>query len=658
MSHRHLPSVEHHPQPFQVARWGKFWSLEPLFADERAWLVAQGGPPPRIGDIVLAVPVHGNRQRITQVLGAGNDMGAVLKAMMYAARLPQGFSDEVEEEAAAAQRLAVLRDPGRTDVREVPTFTIDPDTARDYDDAISVRREGQGYRAWVHIADVSYYVPVGGPIDLEARSRTSSVYLPLWAEPMLPHELSSGVCSLKAGEDRKCVTVEFVFDAKGERRDVRLYRSLIRSDDRLTYGYVDTVLEAGGTPPAGPATEAGGRRTAEQPAAGAADGGPWPHVDADMVAHLVLAQELAQALRARRFARGALQIGSFEPEYGFDTEGRLVSAASRPETASHALVEEFMLAANEAVAQFLLKKKGRALFRVHEDPDPYAVDSLFTTLEDLGVPTPPFPAPDKATPDQVAGALRRLSEQLPRISARENRGRLAFPQLLLRSLKQAYYSSENLGHFGLASSAYVHFTSPIRRYPDLVVHRSLLKHLGQDGAEFEEGALHAVGVACSQAERTIAKLELRADDVALAFLLEERLGRDGWETTFEGEIIGLLGSGLFVRFGGTFEGYLPVRRLGDERFSESPTGSALEAVSGKPRFRLGDPVTVRVVRIQKVRGKVELALAGDAGDALERDRMAGGARRPGQQQRGPKRRPDKAPGRHRGPRPNPPKRAR
>jgi ribonuclease R len=377
-----------------------------------------------------------------------------------------------------------------------------------------------------------------------------------------------------------------------------------------------------------------------------------------MVAHLVLAQELAQALRARRFARGALQIGSFEPEYGFDTEGRLVSAASRPETASHALVEEFMLAANEAVAQFLLKKKGRALFRVHEDPDPYAVDSLFTTLEDLGVPTPPFPAPDKATPDQVAGALRRLSEQLPRISARENRGRLAFPQLLLRSLKQAYYSSENLGHFGLASSAYVHFTSPIRRYPDLVVHRSLLKHLGQDGAEFDEGALHAVGVACSQAERTIAKLELRADDVALAFLLEERLGRDGWETTFEGEIIGLLGSGLFVRFGGTFEGYLPVRRLGDERFSESPTGSALEAVSGKPRFRLGDPVTVRVVRIQKVRGKVELALAGDAGDALERDRMAGGARRPGQQQRGPKRRPDKAPGRHRGPRPNPPKRAR
>jgi ribonuclease R len=592
-------------------------------------------------------------------------MGAVLKAMMYAARLPQGFSEEVEEEAAAAQRLAAVRDPGRTDVRDLPTFTIDPDTARDYDDAISVRREERGYRAWVHIADVSYYVPVGGPIDLEARSRTSSVYLPLWAEPMLPHELSSGVCSLKAGEDRKCVTVEFVFDANGERRDVRLYRSLIRSDDRLTYGYVDKVLEAGGTPAAGPTQATDGPAGAEpaggtaQDALGArpADGAPSAG-GPDLVAHLLLAQELAQALRARRFARGALQIGSFEPEYGFDAEGRLVSAASRPETASHALVEEFMLAANEAVAQFLLKKKGRALYRVHEDPDPYAVDSLFTTLEDLSVPTPPFPAPDKATPEQVAGALRRLSEQLPRISARENRGRLAFPQLLLRSLKQAYYSPENLGHFGLASSAYVHFTSPIRRYPDLVVHRSLLKHLCQDGAEFEEGALHAVGVACSQAERTIAKLELRADDVALAFLLEERLGRDGWESTFEGEIVGLLGSGLFVRFGGTFEGYLPVRRLGDERFSESPTGSALEAVSGKRRFRLGDPVTVRVVRIQKVRGKVELALAGEAGDALERDRVAGGARRPGQQRQGPKRRPGKAPGRHRGPRPNPPKRAR
>jgi ribonuclease R len=653
MSRRHLPPVEHHPQPFQVARWGKFWSLEPLFGDERAWLVAQGGPQPRIGDIVLAVPVHGNRQRITQVLGTGNDMGAVLKAMMYAARLPQGFSNEVEEEAATAQRLAAIRDPDRTDVCDVPTFTIDPDTARDYDDAISVRREGKGYRAWVHIADVSYYVPSDGPIDLEARERTSSVYLPLWAEPMLPHELSSGVCSLKAGEDRKCVTVEFVFDETGERRDVRLYRSLIRSDDRLTYGYVDKVLEAGGRRPAGPVQEADSHAVNASPADGAAADG-----DPDLVAHLLLAQELGQALRVRRFARGALQIGSFEPEYGFDSEGRLVSAAARPETASHALVEEFMLAANEAVAQFLLKKKGRVLYRVHEDPDPYAVDSLFTTLEDLGVPTPPFPAPDRATPEQVAAVLRRLSEQLPHISARENRGRLAFPQLLLRSLKQAYYSPENLGHFGLASSAYVHFTSPIRRYPDLVVHRSLLKHLGLDGAEFDEGALQAVGVACSMAERTIAKLELRADDVALAFLLEERLGRDGWETTFEGEIIGLLGSGLFVRFGGTFEGYLPVRRLGDERFSESPTGSSLEAVSGKRRFRLGDPVTVRVVRIQKVRGKVELTLAGEAGDALERDCNAAGARRPGQQQRGPKRRPGKAPGRHRGSHANPPKRAR
>jgi ribonuclease R len=649
-----------------VARWGKFWSLEPLFADERAWLVAQGGPPPRIGDIVLAVPVHGNRQRIIQVLGTGNDMGAVLKAMMYAARLSQGFSEEVEEEAAAAQRLAAIRDPDRTDVRDVPTFTIDPDTARDYDDAISVRRDGTGYRAWVHIADVSYYVPVSGPIDLEARSRTSSVYLPSWAEPMLPHELSSGVCSLKAGEDRKCVTVEFVFDETGERRDVRLYRSLIRSDHRLTYGYVDRVLQAGGAPPAGPAREDDDPTVAapadgtprNAPGAPPAAGVPTDAGDADLVSHLLLAQEVAQALRTRRFARGALQIGSFEPEYGFDAEGRLVSAASRPETASHALVEEFMLAANEAVAQFLLKKKGRALYRVHDDPDPYAVDSLFTTLEDLGVPTPPFPAPDKATSEQVAAALRRLSEQLPRISARENRGRLAFPQLLLRSLKQAYYSPENLGHFGLASSAYVHFTSPIRRYPDLVVHRSLLKRLGLDGSEFDDAALQGVGVACSTAERTIAKLELRADDVALAFLLEERLGREGWETTFEGEIIGLLGSGLFVRFGDTFEGYLPVRRLGDERFSESPTGSSLESVSGKRRFRLGDPLTVRVVRIQKVRGKVELTLAGEAGDALERDRMATGGRQPGQQQRGPQRRPGKSPGRHRGPRTKSPKRAR
>ena len=633
---QHAPQFER-PRPFQVTRWGKFWSLEPLFEDERAWLMAQGGPPVNLGDVVLAVPAHGNRLRVTEVLGPSNDLRVVLTAMLHSHQVSHGFPEEVEEAARAVQGCAAAEDDGRVDLAGLPTFTIDPDTARDYDDAISVCREDGGYRAWVHIADVSYFVDTGDPVDLEARRRTASLYLPLWAEPMLPEELSAGVCSLQAGQPRKCVTVEFVFGADGGRGETKFYRSTICSDQRLTYGFVDHVLgEEPGPPP-------------QLPGGDAAALAATP----DLVAHLRLAQELAATLRRRRFARGALQIGSFEPEYRFDENGRLIGATSRPETASHALVEEFMLAANEAVAQYLLSKDAQALYRVHEAPDPHAVDALFATLEDLEVPTPPFPAAEKATPEQVTTALRRLSEQLPRFSEREHRGRLAFPQLLLRSLKQACYSPENLGHFGLASSAYVHFTSPIRRYPDLIVHRALLKHLGLGGGEFDDATLLAAADACSLMERTIAKLELKADDVALGFLLDERLQREGWDVAFEGEIIGLLGSGLFVHFDGTFEGYLPVRRLGEERYCESPLGSALEGSVTNRRFRLGDAVHVRVVRIDKVRGRVELELAGKAGEALERDRAAAPKGRQKAAARSARRRPGHS--RHPGTRLHPPK---
>lgn len=391
---QHLPHFER-PHPFQVTRWGKFWSLEPLFEDERSWLVAQGGPPVSLGDIVLAVPAHGNRLRVTEVLGPGSELRPVLRAMLYAGNVRQGFPEEVEEEARAVQARAEIDDPGRTDLGDLPTFTVDPDTARDYDDAISIRAEGDGYRAWVHIADVSYFVDMDGAIDLEARARTSSLYLPLWAEPMLPEGLSAGVCSLQAGRPRKCLTVEFRFSAGGERRAVKFYRSTICSDHRLTYGFVDHILnEADGAPPELPGE---GPRAAELAA------------DAALVGHLRLAHELAAVLRRRRFARGALQIGSFEPEYRFDEKGLLIGAASRPETVSHALVEEFMLAANEAVAEELLRRRASALYRVHEAPDPHAVDSLFATLEDLGVPTPPFPEAEYATPatggERVAPAV-------------------------------------------------------------------------------------------------------------------------------------------------------------------------------------------------------------------------------------------------------------
>jgi ribonuclease R len=640
------PAAAPEPRPFRVARWGKFWSLEPVFADERAYLVAKGHRQPRLNELVLAVPTHGNRWQIVESLGMAGELEAVLRALLCAERIRQGFADDVLAEAAAAGSRAARPDAGRRDLTTLPTFTIDPDTARDFDDAISVAREGAAYRAHVHIADVAYFVEPGGPIDSEARERTSSVYLPLWAEPMLPEQLSADLCSLRPGEPRKCITAEFTFSAVGERTGVEFYRSLIRSDDRLTYGFVDGVLVAAGV--GGVGAQTAGTSAAAATARSAREGGEPGGAAAELVARITLAHELAEKLRRRRFARGALQIGSFEPEYRFAADGHLIGAVGRPESPSHGLVEEFMLAANEAVAGFLAGRRAHAIYRVHEPPDAASAEALLATMEELSVPTPPLPTGGKASAAQVAQALRRLSEIIAEVSAREGRGRLAFPQRLLRSLKQAYYSPENLGHFGLASAGYLHFTSPIRRYPDLVVHRALLAHLGLDGSEISDGELAAVAAHCSTQERTLAKLELKADDIALAFLLEQRLTAGGWDEVFQGEIIGSIGGGIFVHFGGIFEGYLPARKLGDEWFAESPHGSAqVGAVSGH-HYRLGDGIAVNVNRVDTLSGKVDLLAAGEGGEgrAARSDKRAGRIaldRRKGGRGRGGRRRPGVAP---------------
>jgi len=538
------------------------------------------------------------------VLGRADDLRAVLRAMIYARGLPQGFTAEVLDEAAAVGVRAARPDQGRHDLTALPTFTIDPDTARDFDDAISVEREGDGYRAHVHIADVSYFVDDDGAIEREARRRTSSLYLPLFAEPMLPAALSSDLCSLVPRQPRKCLTVELAFAAEGRRSAVQFYRSLISSDHRLTYGFVDTVIggaeDGAATPHATPPVAAPPPR--EVPDATTA-------ADDELLVRLRLAHELAGVLRRRRQARGALTLGSFEPEYAFDHAGTLAGAVARPETPSHALVEELMLAANEAVAEFLLRKKARTLYRVHEPPDPLKVRELLDALEELGVQTPPFPPGEAVPAAQLAEAFGGLSRIVAEVSAREGRGRQAWATLLLRSLKQARYSPANLGHFGLASPAYLHFTSPIRRYPDLVTHRSLLYHLGEGGGELNEAELAAAAEDCSSRERELSRLELDADDVALCFLLEKRLQDEGWEQELAGEVVGLVGGGLFVRFAAVFEGFLSSRRLGGERFEVSEHETALVGETSGRRYRLGDAVTVKVEHIDRLRGKVDLVPA-------------------------------------------------
>jgi ribonuclease R len=318
------------------------------------------------------------------------------------------------------------------------------------------------------------------------------------------------------------------------------------------------------------------------------------------------AEELATELRGRRFARGALRVASPDLAFEFDGRGGVARAWRESEPHSHMLVEELMILANECVASLLSARRREALFRVHERPEPQAVKLLLSKLADLKVPTPPVP--DDLAPAEAARVAAEASELVTDYVGRSGRGREAFPSLVLRALKQARYDPRNLGHSGLASAAYCHFTSPIRRYPDLVVHRALLRELDVSGdqvpADLGELADHA-----SERERAAAQIEYQADAICLGWLLDTTLFDHGWDEPFDGEIIGLIGSGVFVRFGEVFEGFLPARRLAGDYFELNDLGTALVGRRGGGTFRLGDQIEVRVESIHKPAGKVELAPA-------------------------------------------------
>ena len=354
------------------------------------------------------------------------------------------------------------------------------------------------------------------------------------------------------------------------RGEPSFYRSVIRSHARLTYGQ--------------------------------AQRGEAPR---EILEQLTLADEVASELRRRRFKRGALQLSTPEVVFRFE-DGRVAEAWLEGEPHAHMLVEELMILANEHVAAFLAARNRQALYRVHEEPDPQSVAGLLSKLADLDVPTPPVP--DSLSAHTAAELAGEISARVADYTAKSGRGREAFPALVLRALKQARYDSRNLGHSGLASPAYCHFTSPIRRYPDLVVHRALLRELGQ-GDDPVPGDLAELAEHTSAREREAAEIEYLADDICLAWLLEDALHVRGWEERWEGEIIGMIGSGLFARFGEVYEGFLPARRLPGEFFELNTTGTALAGRRSGRTYRLGDPITVRVESIARHEGKVELALA-------------------------------------------------
>lgn len=639
-----------------ITKSGKIYRADPIFENAKEIFVghkALHGTRP--GELAVLRPDGRGRGEVIKRLGKAGSLKVLMEGILTYYEVPRGFSPTALEEAEAQATLASRLDGDRRDLTGLVSFTIDPDEARDFDDAISLVDgpvEGE-VTLYVHIADVSYFVPAGSAVDREAQKKACSVYMPVAVEPMLPPKLSSDACSLRPGRDRKCVTVEMIFKSGaalsieaakkapthlrskkgkpgsgaaltgGEKspncllpEKVRFYRSTIRSRRRLTYNEVDDffegtagLIEAGvmlEPEPRGSDETAGQRENGGSDATGQRETGGSDAADLEKL--LIRCRQLADGLRQARYDRGALNIQTFEPEFRLADDGGVIGVRPRPQSESHALIEEFMIAANEAVARHLERRRGDCIYRVHEKPDAAAVDALFDLLEDLGVSTPAFSLAH-GTPEKAGQAIRDLLRSLPNVLSEQQRDRSVFGEIVLRSLKQARYYEDNLGHFGLASEAYLHFTSPIRRYPDLVVHRALLRELHLEDFSSRRLELAEVAELSSGNERRASLVERTADDIVLAFLLDRLLYLEGWDRIFEGEVVSVIPSGLFVRFEECYEGYVPARSLRGDYYALSDRGSALIGRrSGRP-YRLGDRMTVRVVRIDKLRGKVELELA-------------------------------------------------
>ncbi len=540
------------------------------------------------------------RGRVLEILGREGDFGVDVEIIIRKYRLPHRFPAEVLQEAQAlGSEIPSGEVRRRHDYRKLPIVTIDGETARDFDDAVLVRElPGGHFELQVHIADVAHYVRPGSALDAEARLRGTSVYFPDRAVPMLPMELSTGLCSLRPREDRLVLSCVMEVDRQGDVSRYEIHEGVIRSAERMTYTAVNAVLEG----------DAAARKQY-----------------APLVAEFERMRELALVLNRKRVRRGSIDFDLPEPVIEFDEFGLMRAILPSERNIAHRIIEEFMLAANECVAAHLERRGVPSLYRIHEKPDAkkvYEFETLAAAFGySLGVGPLPIqrmqlkgerrarhgsgrPVREVEVPKDVRVTPHMYQKLVQKIAGKPEERILAY--LMLRSLMQAKYSEENLGHFALASDTYTHFTSPIRRYPDLIVHRILKNVLREEkgGSPIAEKALKEIAEESSQSERRADDAERELMEWKKIRFMEEKLGEE-----FDALIISVTRFGFFVELVDLFvEGLVPLATLTGDRFTFRENTRQIIGERSKKRYSLGDSVRVLLDRIDRVQRKLQFAV--------------------------------------------------
>lgn len=574
---------------------GPLGAVAPLDARlDRDFFVVPEDPSPerlgvRDGDVVVAriteYPTRKSSSVVTldRRVGSSDELDLNVESVVASYGLPGDFPVSALGEAEGVEARvgeALAADDGRRDLRDVLCVTVDPADARDFDDAVSARRlDGGGYELGVHIADVAHYVRPDGPMDNEAKRRTCSAYLVDRVIPMLPERLCNDVCSLRPGEDRLAMSVVMTLDARGKVMRARMCRSAICSAARLSYDEVDALLEGAIGPDSLPC------------APGRAPG----------VADLLHILDEVRALREHvRHERGAIDFETVETKVRLDETGHPTGVMVRRRTRAAGLIEEAMLLANECVARRLAQAEAPAAYRVHERPAPEDLRTCAQPLRELGL------LDGEAASALLAGdpfAIQGILERAHGTAA----GPMA-SALLLRAQRRAVYLPHNEGHYALGAGAYCHFTSPIRRYPDVLVHRALKALLsGRVGGRemrAQAAALPQLCLTCSERERAADAAERASQKIKMAELFSERVGE-----RFAGTVSGCERFGLFVTLDETYaEGLLPIRALGDEWFTYDEARMTLTGEETGTVWRLGRRVTVEVAGVNVARGQIDFSL--------------------------------------------------